>query len=800
MAGSDSQNSASMLNLTLATPAHTFVPIESLSNSPTSSAGSASVLEWNSNSDSELFQFSPPASAPTLTAPLSPQVSPVRAHSPPILSSHSDEPFAIDWGSLSLEGDLERPAPTPADNSVTTTAVDDIPALNQHPGELDALIERMCLHDTVNKWQAETHSASAAEDSKQEQSPSPKSPSPTATQDTSTASTILAYRYTEVESSTSTMAATPPPGQSSPARISLFRSPSSSVLGSTEDAGAGISIAEYFQRKASEEAAASNDNSLIATAAVTERPPSANSALSYFSQLASPAQHHTASMSHDDETEHDEHSEAGDDDVQFSCAPSSPRSVISDDRCRRPRSPCRVSGGPSFPMGDMLHSFLRTDSATSNGTSSPIITILPRQESPGLFGPRTPSVASPPWSLDMEFAAPSSPRPRPARLPEPFATPFPWPGSRPPTLNPIPVNNPFNNTVNGVASQTTTYPAHRSENLPSIPSWLSPPNYSLPSRLDPEPPSGRLNADLPNVYTWMNKNKPSKPSPLTTGSGPSAQKQKQRPPLPPLPNLKTEATPTPQFALRADLPKPGEGVGTSFAQAFPSGWSCKSPPPSLPPSPPATAAQYTHYFPRPLEHKYNNSSNGWSVPPVSTNYAQDDWPQSVPPVANSFHGSWNEHVPIPPPSVFDSYGPRVSYRYPLSTDTNNAHTFSGRANNNGYTIPSSGLAQPPAGWATPQRRLRFALTPSPPPPVNYINIPNAPPLPTYQPLPPFTQPFLPPRDMSYQNYTYSSPAAVIPPPSLPISSNTAGWYTTSRKYCFADATVIFRASPSLCVC
>jgi hypothetical protein len=57
---------------------HTFVSVETLTHSPSSSTGSASVLDWNSNSDGEVLEwpFSAPPTPPTLTAPSSLPVSP----------------------------------------------------------------------------------------------------------------------------------------------------------------------------------------------------------------------------------------------------------------------------------------------------------------------------------------------------------------------------------------------------------------------------------------------------------------------------------------------------------------------------------------------------------------------------------------------------------------------------------------------------------------------------------------------------------------------------------------------------
>lgn len=56
---------------------HTLVSVDTLTNSPSSSTGSASVLDWNSNSDGEVLEwpFSAPPTPPTLTAPSSPPIS-----------------------------------------------------------------------------------------------------------------------------------------------------------------------------------------------------------------------------------------------------------------------------------------------------------------------------------------------------------------------------------------------------------------------------------------------------------------------------------------------------------------------------------------------------------------------------------------------------------------------------------------------------------------------------------------------------------------------------------------------------
>lgn len=53
---------------------HSFVPVDSFTNSPSSSTGSALVLDWTSNSDGEVleWQISEPPTPPTLTPPSSP--------------------------------------------------------------------------------------------------------------------------------------------------------------------------------------------------------------------------------------------------------------------------------------------------------------------------------------------------------------------------------------------------------------------------------------------------------------------------------------------------------------------------------------------------------------------------------------------------------------------------------------------------------------------------------------------------------------------------------------------------------
>jgi len=140
-------------------PSHTFVPIESLTASPTSSTGSASVLEWNSNSDSELFQLSSPA---TLTASPSPQNSGAAMHfSLPSLVIEEDERhpkardevFLVQWEDESFNT-VQPPAlspPTPnlgdvTNGSITTTdTVDDLETpQNEDP------VDKLC--DDMVQW------------------------------------------------------------------------------------------------------------------------------------------------------------------------------------------------------------------------------------------------------------------------------------------------------------------------------------------------------------------------------------------------------------------------------------------------------------------------------------------------------------------------------------------------------------------------------------------------------------------------------------------------------------------------
>ncbi|KAF8190885.1 hypothetical protein BJ912DRAFT_316089 [Pholiota molesta] len=207
MADSIPLSNAHLLKGLMPTNPHVLVPVESLTNSPTSSTGSASVLEWNSNSDSELFQMSSPASAPTLTAqPTSPTLSPFSTTPSPVGSSRNggsvvDSQYIIHWPDLECERSPQA-SPAPVSNfsspPATVADIDNVPALNEHPEELNVLIERMVLsdlHEAVNKWQSEASNASPAEDATQEDedSPSPKTPSPVTPEDTSMTSTVLGY-------------------------------------------------------------------------------------------------------------------------------------------------------------------------------------------------------------------------------------------------------------------------------------------------------------------------------------------------------------------------------------------------------------------------------------------------------------------------------------------------------------------------------------------------------------------------------------------------------------------------------
>ncbi|KJA20435.1 hypothetical protein HYPSUDRAFT_43133 [Hypholoma sublateritium FD-334 SS-4] len=254
-------NSTLLRGLVPPTPHVVVAGVDAQMHSPTSSTGSASVLEWNSNSDSELFQLSsPPSAAPALSSPaFSASASSVGA-APSLVGSLSEPAGLLDDRYLNLMhwpqlGYDERPAappaplvsasatasstaPTPA--STAPTPADDAPAPHHHPAELNALIERMelVLAGWPVPWSEPANTNADANTSVSE----------TAASETDSAPELLDTSITS-SAADSSITTVIPPGDTT----SFFDPPSPPAPHSAE--ASLISIAEYFKRKASERGA-----------------------------------------------------------------------------------------------------------------------------------------------------------------------------------------------------------------------------------------------------------------------------------------------------------------------------------------------------------------------------------------------------------------------------------------------------------------------------------------------------------------------------------------------------------------
>lgn len=181
---------------------HSFVPIESLSSSPRSSAGSASVLDWNSNSDGDVFHLSPPTRAAGIpsqqlqsssrigpviydfssipSSPSSLGISTVDDHHEATSQSQdirrgtvtalSNDPFLTQWEITSTSPPPPDPftglmPPAPVSDEVagavaiamadSTTVEEETDApVDSYQNPLSAHVERLSLEDMVHEWNA----------------------------------------------------------------------------------------------------------------------------------------------------------------------------------------------------------------------------------------------------------------------------------------------------------------------------------------------------------------------------------------------------------------------------------------------------------------------------------------------------------------------------------------------------------------------------------------------------------------------------------------------------------------------
>ncbi|KAH9485700.1 hypothetical protein JR316_0002612 [Psilocybe cubensis] len=310
-----------------ATPSHMLVPIDTLTSSPTSSTGSASILDWNSNSDGELLQLSSPG---TLTATPSPPpgtLSPSIVFSLPLaddsrLETPSDleDPFLEQWemtapffneeagaAPIIRRGDSGAVADDDNTAPVDSEAVKPINSILPQPWEQLFRI-RTALESLSFSSSDGNHSPRFVDDDG-ESAPTPSYTNP----DSSIASTIImphlpdslgsASMATTTKTRNGGVIETPsiphspvievahptvPNHNISSAMSSDPSTTTPAVALSTEEVEPeAISIGEYLQRKA----LSADDLAIRAPSPGVEpstRPSSTNSGLSYFSQPISP--------------------------------------------------------------------------------------------------------------------------------------------------------------------------------------------------------------------------------------------------------------------------------------------------------------------------------------------------------------------------------------------------------------------------------------------------------------------------------------------------------------------------------
>ena len=261
---------------------HTFVPIDSLTSSPRSSSVSTSVLEWNSNSGSEEFSVRSSHGRCVQSSPATPDI-PAFSPNPPSPRSFlpdDDQTFAS-----------FNSAPAPVADSVTDTVTTDTFAYHNL---LSALDERLTLQDSVAQWQNHSYRETAGLDNR---SGSPSDLLDDGVQDNKQHinSAPSPNRSLATESSVSAVTAKPslhvsslflPPNSPPiPTHCQLHASPCASPNQSQSE---GISIAQYFQLKAANNAEEAVPAQPQVRGQQVIRPVSAASCLSYTSSVQNP--------------------------------------------------------------------------------------------------------------------------------------------------------------------------------------------------------------------------------------------------------------------------------------------------------------------------------------------------------------------------------------------------------------------------------------------------------------------------------------------------------------------------------
>ena len=260
---------------------HTFVPIDSLTSSPRSSTVSTSVLEWNSNSGSEINSSSEGFSVRSLdneqfvqSNPTTPDI-PTFSPEPPSLKTSlpdDDQTFA--------SFNSAAPVADSASNTVTSDTY-------LYHNLLSALDERLTLQDSVTQWQNHSYRETAGLDNRPD---SPSDLGDDVHDKPHTSSAPSPNRSLATESSVSAVTAKPslhvsslflPPSPPAPPAPPQVYPPSPSVV-SNQTQSESISIAQYFQLKAA------NAEEPGPVQPQVLRPISAASCLSYASSAQTP--------------------------------------------------------------------------------------------------------------------------------------------------------------------------------------------------------------------------------------------------------------------------------------------------------------------------------------------------------------------------------------------------------------------------------------------------------------------------------------------------------------------------------
>jgi len=719
---------------------HAFVPIDSLTSSPRSSTGSASVLEWNSNSSSEglslrsldneqHFHNSPPT--PRIPSPLSPNPPSPKEYLP---NNDIDRLFAS----------IKSAAPKV--DSVSNTVTSDT-FIDEYRNLLGALEGRLTLQESVTQWQNHSYRETAAGLDRPE-TPSVIERPDNAVQEKHHNSTAPSpNRSVGANSSISAVTATPTPHVSSlflpPAPPKPHVYPTSLSVVSDRSESEGISIAQYFQLKA----AKAEEVPVHPAVGGPPRPISAASCLSYASTVESLIQTPVVGLLPDrgveapllHETWHDLIPKVGKD--SSSTTPSTrhpPRPTYPGTSSYQACEGHTYSPyfGPSIGFGR----FLDPDSSSSRKSQ------MEHNNIGCQFNPFATKVT--PLSSQSTDTLGSN-----LKSHAPSRTTWPVPPIRPPCQFEVvtPSLKPIVPNIRGppnirqppyVASPYDSFygKVPKLANRPVPPSSLQAPICTYPTFNCQLPPPTTLPRQFPRSNGARTRDL-GRASPGSTDSV-----------LPPPLVLSS----TPSVSVRWPSPMPSASPISASA---------------IPPSPPQVDLQPAY-----VRHvTATRESNGFSS---SVPYALST-PSPAPPLNEAYTSTHRPARALPIPSISKPLA-QTPYtpRYTGSTLPRDMHLRAG-----------------PPTWGPTPRRLRFApLPPTPSAGLPYTgNFSST--LPYATPLPPY--PLYP------MSYPYQAPASQIPPPvSTPYSSwrpaaiNSSQYWTPHPVFWYSDGSIVFRVCHS----